>query len=435
VRYAAGLDNDSGTLPAQRAAVINLSLGGGGFSQTAQEVYSAARAQGLIVVAAAGNESSTAPSYPATYDGVVSVSAVDINGNLAWYSNSGPTIDVAGPGGDTGTDLNGDGFPDGVLSTCGDDTSGSIRYAYCFSQGTSMASPHVAGVAALMKAVYPALTPDEFDLLLINGLLTNSAGRDDRFGYGQIDAFRAVAAAQNRAGGAPLPPTILVGPAFLNLAASGAASQSADFEIRNGGQDPLIISSVISDPAAAWLSVAEKTVDADKLGLYTVTADPGPLTPGVYAANITVAAADPAVISATVPVRLQVFSPVSGGNVGFIYVLLVDPDTLETVAQASVPFNADTAQYRYTFSDVPAGTYRIYAGTDADNDQLIGDPGEALGAYRTVDQPISVGIPGTVTELDFTVGFEVALPSQLSTQSSSRIPVLERFARPKRTRR
>ena len=191
-------------------------------------------------------------------------------------------------------------------------------------------------------------------------------------------------------------------------------------------QDPLTISSVISDSAAAWLSVTEKTVDANKLGVYTVTADPGALTPGVYAANITVAAADPSVKSATVPVRLQVLSPVSAGDVGFIYVLLVDPDTLETVAEADVPFNAGTAQYRYTFSGVPAGTYRIYAGTDANNDSFIGDPGEAIGAYRTVDQPTPVEIPGTNTELDFGVGYDVALPSQLSTQALSRIPVLER---------
>jgi serine protease len=297
-----------------------------------------------------------------------------------------------------------------------------------------MASPHVAGVAALMKAVYPALTPDEFDLLLINGLLTNYASRDDQFGYGQIDAFRAVAAAQNLAGGAPLPPTIIVDPAFLNLAVS-AASQSADLEIRNGVQTPLTISSVISDPAAAWLSVTEKTVDANKLGVYSVTADPGALTPGVYAANITVSAADPSVKSATVPVRLQVFSPVSAGDVGFIYVLLVDPDTLETVAEADVPFDAGTAQYRYTFSGVPAGTYRIYAGTDANNDSFIGDPGEAIGAYRTVDQPAPVEIPDTNTELDFGVGYEVSLPSQLSMQAISRIPVLERSATPRRIMR
>jgi serine protease len=265
----------------------------------------------------------------------------------------------------------------------------------------------------------------------MNGLLTNAAGRDDQFGYGQIDAFRAVAAAQNLAGGAPLPPTIIVSPAFLNLAVSGAAPRSVELEIRNGVEAPLAIGSVISDPAAAWLSVAEQTVDVNKLGIYSITADPAALTPGVYAANITVSAVDPSVTSVSVPVRMQVFSPVAGGNVGFIYVLLVDPDTLETVATAAVPFDEGAAHYRYTFSGVPAGTYRIYAGTDADNDLLIGDPGEALGAYRTLDQPASVEIPGVNPELDFEVGYEVALPSQLGMQAVSRGSVLERSATPR----
>jgi serine protease len=435
VRYAAGLENDSGTLPAQRADVINLSLGGGGFSQAAQEVFTAARAQGVIVVASAGNESGTEPSYPAAYDGVVSVSAVDIDGNLAWYSNSGPTIDLAAPGGDTGADLNGDGLPDGVLSTCGDGAPGAVQFTYCFLQGTSMASPHAAGVAALMKAVHPALTPAEFDQLLINGLLTNSAGRDDLFGYGQIDAFFAVAAARDLAGGAPLPPTIIARPAYLNLESSGAAAQSADLEILNGTPAPLTIGSVIGDPAATWLRVAEKSVDANKLGIYSVTADPGALPPGVYAATISATATDPGVKPATVPVRLQIFSPVSGGNVGPIYVLLVTPDTLQTVAQVIVPDTGD-GQYGYTFTDLSAGTYRIYAGTDIDNDGFIGDAGEALGAYLTVDQPASVAIPGDNAALDFGVGFDVALPSELGQGvAASRTSTLQRSAALKRIRR
>lgn len=435
VRYAAALENDSGSLPPQKADIVNLSLSGSGFSQAAQDVFSAVRAQGLIVVASAGNESSSAPSYPAAYDGVVSVSAVDINANLAWYSNSGPTIDLAAPGGDTTADLNGDAFPDGVLSTCGDDTSGAIRFGYCFYQGTSMASPHAAGVAALMKAVFPALTPDAFDQLLVNGLLTGAAGRDDLLGYGQIDAFLAVAAANDLAGGAALPPTIIAKPAFLNLESSGAAAQTVDLEIRNGVQAPMTIASVSSDPAAAWLSVAEKTVDADKLGIYSVTADPVSLGPGVYAANITVTAADPVVQPAAVPVRLQVFSPVSGGNVGVVYVLLVDPETLDTIAQDTVPFESGTGTYPYAFTGVPAGTYRIYAGTDADNDGFIGDPGEALGAYLTVDQPAAVEMPGAGTALDFAVGFEVGLPSQLGAQATSRAVTLESAAGLKRIRR
>ncbi|NOX43968.1 MAG: S8 family serine peptidase, partial [Gammaproteobacteria bacterium] len=144
VRYAAGLSNDSGTLPPQKSDVINLSLGGGGFSQVEQDVYSLARNAGVIIVAASGNENSGVPSYPASYNGVISVGAVDINKQRAPYSNFGASVDVAAPGGDTSGDINGDGFVDGVLSTAADDSGGNIDFVFKFFQGTSMATPHMA---------------------------------------------------------------------------------------------------------------------------------------------------------------------------------------------------------------------------------------------------------------------------------------------------
>ena len=73
--YAAQLPNDSGTIPGERADIINMSLGGGGFSRVAQDVYSDVRAQGVIIIAAAGNESTSEPSYPASYEGIVSSAA------------------------------------------------------------------------------------------------------------------------------------------------------------------------------------------------------------------------------------------------------------------------------------------------------------------------------------------------------------------------
>ena len=87
VRFAAGLANDSGTVPARRADIINLSLGGEGFSQISQQLYRDLRQAGIFVVASAGNEASTAPGYPAAYDSVISVSAVDIQRQITSYSN------------------------------------------------------------------------------------------------------------------------------------------------------------------------------------------------------------------------------------------------------------------------------------------------------------------------------------------------------------
>lgn len=119
IRYAAGLSNDSGTLPARRADIINLSLGGGGYSRSEQDVVTQARNQGVIIVAAAGNDAGATPYYPASYDGVVSVSDVGIDKTLAPYSNYGPDVDVAAPGGDMSADRNNDGYICDIDEACG----------------------------------------------------------------------------------------------------------------------------------------------------------------------------------------------------------------------------------------------------------------------------------------------------------------------------
>ena len=95
---------------------------------------------------------------------VISVSAVDLEDDLAPYSNFGSTIDVAAPGGDFSADANGDGFGDGVLSTWVDPAT--LERIYGFAQGTSMAAPHVAAVIAIMLDVNPGLTPFHIDQML-----------------------------------------------------------------------------------------------------------------------------------------------------------------------------------------------------------------------------------------------------------------------------
>ena len=153
IKYAAGLRNGSGKLPSKRADIINMSLGGSSRSDLDQQVINDARNAGVIIIAAAGNYASNAPMYPAAYNGVISVSAVGADKQLAPYSNYGNTIDIAAPGGNMSRDYDGDGHLDGVLSTGGNDASGPIQMVYNFKQGTSMAAPHVAGVVALMKSL------------------------------------------------------------------------------------------------------------------------------------------------------------------------------------------------------------------------------------------------------------------------------------------
>ncbi|MEW9898994.1 S8 family serine peptidase [Chitinivorax sp. PXF-14] len=406
VRYAAGLPNDSGTVPAQAAQVINLSLGGGGYSQATQDVFSAVRQKGIIVVAAAGNEASSQPSYPASYDGVVSVSATDMNRELAPYSNYGAHIDVAAPGGNAGVDVNGDGVADGVLSTVGDISSGQLEYKFAISSGTSMASPHVAGVVALMKSVNPGLTPAQFDQLLQSGRITTdlgAPGRDDRFGWGLIDAYKAVVEARKLAGGntTPQPAQLVASPASVNL---GSGDTSFTLSLRNAGDGTLSIGSVSS--SAAWLSITPAGVDGGKVGSYTLVANRAGLADGTYQAVIHVVSSAG---NLDVPVIMQKSSSVVSGDAGYLYVLLIDPVSRKALKELAVlPQNG---RYRIELGGVAPGDYYVLAGSDINNDGYVCDVGEACAAYPTLSQPALVTVSGDRDNLNFIADFNLAFSS------------------------
>jgi serine protease len=299
VRYAAGLENDSNTIPVQKADIINLSLSGTIYSFLEQDVYDRVRAQGVIVVAAAGNGGTSQPMYPAAYDGVVAVGSVDINEQLVGYSNFGPYVDLVAPGGDLSVDLNGDGYNDGVLSTAASvDLTGQLNYVYSYLAGTSMAAAHASGVFALMKAVNPALTPEDLDELLDNGSITKDIGEsgyDDFYGYGLIDAQKAVLAA---------PPAVLtVSPARLDF---GAELSLANLTVGKIGPGPLAVLSTNDD--VAWLSITKDpaAVDGDFPVQYSVQVDRTSLAPGDYEARITILSDNNTV---EVPVTMQVAAP------------------------------------------------------------------------------------------------------------------------------
>ncbi len=421
VRYAAGLGNDSGELPARAADIINLSLGGEAFTRSGQELYRQVREKGVVVVAAAGNENSTVPGYPASYDGVISVSAVDAQRRVTRYSNSGSAIDIAAPGGDMSVDLNGDGYPDGVLSTGGSVEGGTIRYVYPYASGTSFAAPHVAGVIALMKSVNPQLTPADIDAMLARGELTDDLGRpgrDDAYGHGLVNAGRAVLAALAASGSAPADNPLLVASAgSLNF---GAATTAIDLQLANGGGGDLELLQIASD--TAWLRVAPVAVDDRGLGEYRVTVDRSDLAPGVYAGALT---AESSVNTVVVRVVATVGSAGVVSDVGRVYFLLYDLDTDEPVAEvAADPRNG---RYPFSFEGIPAGRYRIIAGTDADNDLFICDRGEACGAWLTLDQPLAFDLDRDLENVEFPVEFQVSIPASPGVTA---IPPLPPASRP-----
>ena len=173
------------------ADIINLSLGGPTDLQVLRDACEYAWNQGVLIVVAAGNESTSTPSYPAAYEVCLSVSATTSQDTLASYSNYGTTIDLAAPGGDS-EDYNGDGYPDMILQN----TFSGTSEGYYFYAGTSMAAPHVAGVAALAKGINPGLTNVELRSTLESSAEDlGAAGWDDRFGFGLVDAYAATLAA------------------------------------------------------------------------------------------------------------------------------------------------------------------------------------------------------------------------------------------------
>ncbi|MBO1254929.1 S8 family serine peptidase [Alteromonas sp. 5E99-2] len=170
------------------AQVINMSLGGSGScSQTYINAINTARNNGTTVVVAAGNSNVNASSaVPANCPGVISVAATGPTGAKASYSNFGSVVDVAAPGGDLAF-----GQTSGVLSTLNTGTAGPSADSYEYYQGTSMATPHVAGIAALLYELDPSITPDEVESIIVD-TANSFPGNCSQCGSGIANANDAV---------------------------------------------------------------------------------------------------------------------------------------------------------------------------------------------------------------------------------------------------
>jgi serine protease len=417
IRYAAGLENDSGRLPTQPADVINLSLGGITDSTTPPEAFALAREAGVIIVAAAGNEASNHLSYPASLDGVVSVSAVGIDKAVTEYSNFGRTIDVAAPGGSTATDLNGDGYVDGVLSTLAIEND-TLEYLYAFYQGTSMAAPHVAGVVALMKSVYRDMTPKRFDQWLASGLLTSdlgSPGRDNYYGHGLIDAYKAVSVASSAAENSLAEPVPVLSANKTVLNFSHDQTQLT-FTITKSGRGRLSIEEINVD-SPDWLNIVPLSVDSAGLGTYAANLERDflPQNTSVVTNSINVVSSTGRLI---IPVLALSGSSGYQSNAGVHYVLLIDIDSGQVINQ--VQATAVNGQYTFAMNDVPFGNYILVAGSNPDNNGNICEVAEACGEYPSIGYVEEVTIDESsspVSTLNFETGFnQIAIPEGQTVQ-------------------
>ncbi len=213
VAWAAGQNVAGVPANPNPASVINMSLGGNIGEACPAEVnqfFGSLAAAGVVTVAAAGNDGIDAVNtFPANCQGLITVGATGPQNTRAPYSNYGSAIDVMATGGDVNQSFSvgGDEFPAGVLSTVAVQTADGLAASYDFYQGTSMASPHVAGIVALMLAQNPGLSFDQVRARLQAAATPLSPGECERpsgadCGAGLVNAATALTGG----GGAPPPP-------------------------------------------------------------------------------------------------------------------------------------------------------------------------------------------------------------------------------------
>ncbi|MEE1622513.1 S8 family serine peptidase [Zafaria sp. J156] len=208
------------------AHVINMSLGGGGACGTTyQNAINGAVSRGTTVVVAAGNEAQNAANVrPANCNNVVTVASSNPSGGPSYFTNFGSAIDVTAPGGDTRV------AGGGILSTVNTGSTVPAGQGYAFYQGTSMATPHVAGIVAMMKAKSPSLTPAAVETALKNGTRAMPGGCTIGCGAGLVDAAKVMNALGGGSNPTPGTGQLLQNPGFESGSTGWTSSHADTFE-------------------------------------------------------------------------------------------------------------------------------------------------------------------------------------------------------------
>ncbi len=407
LKYASRIANTSGQLPPQAAKIVNISIGGtpgGGCPVQYQDIFDQMYNAGITVFVAAGNDGSNNGISPlAECDNVIAVGAVDESANRASYSNAGNGLSLVAPGGDT-THSKGNG----VLSTVRNDST-SASTAYEYMQGTSMSSPHAAGVAALMLAANSSLSPLQIATILSQTSSDlGAAGTDIYYGAGLINAFKAVSEAKRLTGSSPdIPAGAVISLSSSNLYFNYGET-SKTILITNTGATALSITSITDteNSGGNWMSLSSQS-DSNRTAL-TVNINRTGLSAGEYHGYIQIQSNGG---NSSIPVTI-----VAEGS-GPSAPLNCSDSTLNAVAYGissgsivssiTFPYAVST----FNLLEVPAGSYRIYVTTDCDGDGSLCEAGDICGSYNS-------GATVAVTGKQYTSNININLTRQSSAVSA-----------------
>ncbi|MFE3326992.1 S8 family serine peptidase [Streptomyces sp. NPDC059176] len=265
------------------ADVINMSFGGeGGCDSGTQSAINAAVGRGTTLVVAAGNDDEDAAYYnPASCSNVITVAASDRQGNRASYSNYGNVVDITAPGGETAVSSS-----NGILSTLNTGTRSVGSETYAAYQGTSMAAPHIAGLAALLVDANPSLTPAQIESTIKSKARTLPGSCSGGCGAGLADAAAALGASSTTEppsdsnvfrsttdvsipdnGGWVTSPISVSG-----ISGNAPADLKIDVDIKHSYRGDLVIEIVAPSGASARLKDASDDSTANLVTTYTVDA-------------------------------------------------------------------------------------------------------------------------------------------------------------------
>jgi subtilisin len=241
--------------------VANLSLGGGSSTSLCEAVTEATNS-GVLVIASAGNSGNpkgkgTNTGYPATCLDAIAVAATTKTDSRASFSSTGPAVEISAPG-------------SGVYSSV-------LGGNYATWSGTSMAAPHVSGVAALIKDANPTLTPQIIRTILQDTAIDlGETGRDKLYGFGLLDAPDAVTEAISYTGSNPISPTpdftITASPNSFSVNVGETASSTITLNALDGFADSINLSTDNGSLSPTSVSISESQSGTSQLSLDTSTA-------------------------------------------------------------------------------------------------------------------------------------------------------------------